>query len=348
MDFFDIIKELRKGKADIQKASKAMKILGWVCIIGGIWNALFDFIFPFGDNPFNLPPSYPYLALAAGIFLGFLFFLSSKAILKKEHRGKRIGQTAVLLLIVMMFSFTFLMFPIEKFPMDGQVEKIGITIFFAIFFAQFGIPAYLGVRYLGRLPVIDNETIERFEPENSIKEIQGNTEENHKEKYKDSVFPFGILGTFVLIMALGMIPVFTFERFTNSNNFGFFFFPGFVLIFFTPIVYNYFPSPFQKRRETIAAFTGGGSIFLFTGTWPFFRLFIYEDGIEIRVMLHRFFIPYDEMGEFPDKLGFFNRGILIESNLPDVPSGIRYNGFGMSKILKILQQNKTKFEDDHI
>lgn len=348
MDFFDIIKELRKDTADIKKAGKAMKILGWVCIIGGLWNALFDLFFPFGDNPFNLPPSYPYFALIIGFFLGFLFFFSSKAILKKHPAGKRAGQAAVLLLIILIVSSIFVMFPLNDFPMDDQTAKIFISIFFIVFFAQFGIPAYFGIRYLGRLPVVEGEVAERFEPENITKTIDDNKAKNQKNKYKDSVFPFGILGTFLVIMAAGMIPFFTLERFTDSDTFGVFFFPAFFFIFFTPIIYNYLPSPFQKSRETIASFTGGGSIYLFSGTWPFFRLFIYKDGVEIRVMLHRFFIPYNEMGDIPDKLGFFNRGILIESDLPDVPSGIRYSGFGINKVIRILKQNKTEFEGNPI
>ncbi len=114
-------------------------------------------------------------------------------------------------------------------------------------------------------------------------------------------------------------------------------------MFFTPIIYNYLPSPFQKDREVIVSYTGGGSVNLFSGSWPFFRLFVYEDGLEIRVMLHRFFIPYDKMSDPPEKIGFFNRGILIESDFPGVPSGIRYNGFGMKKVIKTIKQNKTDF-----
>ena len=240
------------------------------------------------------------------------------------------------------------MFSFDQFPVEDQVGKIFYTIFFVIFFAQFEIPAYFGIRYLERLPVIDDEVIDRFDPENVTKKIDKNIDQSQRKKYKDSVFPFGILGTIALIIALGMIPSFAFERFTDSDNSGALFFPAFVFIFFTPIIYNFFPSPFQEERETIACFTGGGSIFQFNGSWPFFRLIIYEDGIEIRVMLHRFFIPYNEMGEIPDKLGFFNRGILIESNLPEVPSGIRFSGFGMNKIVKILNLNKTEFESNKI
>ncbi len=47
----------------------------------------------------------------------------------------------------------------------------------------------------------------------------------------------------------------------------------------------------------------------------------------------------DKMEDISDKVGFFNRGMLIKSDLPDVPSGIRFIGFGMKRIME--EVNKT-------
>jgi hypothetical protein len=60
-------------------------------------------------------------------------------------------------------------------------------------------------------------------------------------------------------------------------------------------------------------------------------------------MFHRFFIPYDKLEEIPDKVGFFNRGILIKSDLPDVPSSIRFSGFGMNKIIETINETRRKY-----
>lgn len=79
MDFFDIIKELRKGYPDFDKAGKAMKILGWICIVGALWNYALYYIAPFDESPFNLPSSFPYLALISLLFLGGLFLYLSQA-----------------------------------------------------------------------------------------------------------------------------------------------------------------------------------------------------------------------------------------------------------------------------
>lgn len=241
-----------------------------------------------------------------------------------------------------------MIFPLEAFPVNGG-GKIIISLFVSIFFLQFGIPAYFGIRYLGRLPVSGvnkshENNIERFEPESVVLNIDQDKDSESQDKYKDSLFPLGILGTFILIMGMGMIPAFFATVFWGAQAAGFIFLPCFLFIFFTPIIDNHRPSPFQRKRDVIAAFTGGGSVFLFSGSWPFFRLFVYQDGLEIRVMFHRFFVPYDEMGDIPEKLGFFNRGILIESNLPDVPSGIRFNCFGINNVIRIIRQNKTKLD----
>jgi hypothetical protein len=49
------------------------------------------------------------------------------------------------------------------------------------------------------------------------------------------------------------------------------------------------------------------------------------------------------MDDLPDKIGFFNRGILFRSNLPDVPSGIRFHGFGMKGILETINEQRSRF-----
>lgn len=346
MDFFDIIKELRKGDPDTEKAGKAMKILGWICVFGAIWNYTFYYLAPFDKTPFKLPPSFPYLALISFLFLGGLFLYSSKAIKKMNPTGIKAGQLAIILLVVLFVGFMFFMLPTEAFPLGHQFSII-FVIFFAIFFAQVGVPAYYGVRYLGRLPRQEGNFEEnRFKPESVVKvmdEEKSHDNSTSHGKYKDALFPFGILGTFALLITVPLISFFAVEKFVDPKQMAFMFMPIFLFIFFAPVVYNLFPSPFQKQRNPVTSFTGGGSIFLFNGTWPFFRLIVYNDGLEIRVMFHRFFIPYDKMDDIPEKVGFFNRGILIKSNLPDVPSGIRYQGFGMKRIVEVVTQNRNRF-----
>jgi hypothetical protein len=117
----------------------------------------------------------------------------------------------------------------------------------------------------------------------------------------------------------------------------------FLLIFIGPFLYNRTTSPFEERRSAVASFTGGGSILLLNGSWLFFRLLIYADGVEIRVPFHRHFIPYDKMDNLPAKIGFFSSGVLFRSDLPEVPSSIRFYGFRSKDVLKAVQEQRHRF-----
>jgi hypothetical protein len=345
MDFFDFIKELRNGEPDTRKAEKAMKILGWICTVGALWNFIIYFIAPFKESPFNLPPQYPYLALTVLLFLGALFFRSSRGIREMEPWGKKTGQIAIVMLIGVFIGFMFFVFPTKAVPLRDNAFSVVFLLFAAVFVAQFALPAYFGVRYLSRLPVKGRCTGTRYQPESTSPrpEERINRESAMPQvRYREALFPFGIIGTFAIILAGFLLAMFVGDKYAGAD-FMPFPFALFFLIFFGTVAYNYFPSSFQDKRDVMATFTGGGSIFLFHGSWPFFRLMVYKDGLEVRFMFHRFFIPYDKMGDIPDKIGFFNRGILIKSDLPGVPSGIRFSGFGMKRILEVVNEAKSKY-----
>ncbi len=347
MDFFDFVNELRHGEPDAEKAAQAMKYLGWLSFVGGLWNYTLYFVAPLDKAPFKLPPAFPYIALSSLFFLGALFLYSSQAIRKMTPFGKKVGQAAVILLSAILIAFLYFVFPLEKLPFGGHDFSIFPIIFFGLFLAQFGVPAYYGVRYLERLPALKSDAEkERFHAENVIKVFdRGQSRDNSGagEKYIDALFPLSVFGTFALFLAVLLIAFFATVGSGYPEQTAFLFMPTFFFIFFAPIAYNYFPSPFQKHKHLIASFTGGGSVLFFGGTWPFFRLLIYNDGLEVRVMFHRFFIPYDQLDEISQNFGFFSRGLLIKTTLPGVPAVIRYHGFGMKRIVEVVNRTKAEF-----
>lgn len=348
MSFFDLIRELRKGEPNIKKSAKAMRILGWICVIGAVWNFAIYFIGPFEESPFNIPDHYPYLALIILLSLGAAFFHSARGISDGASWGKKLGQLAVVLLVGVVIGATFFIFPDDAIPSEPQGVSIIFIIFMVIFSAQFFVPAYFGVRYLGRLPLKGNVYPDhRFESDTISSARPNRTDmggQTAHDKYKDALLPFGVIGTFALLIAIPMLVILIVEKFARPEGLPILFAPTFFLVFFSPIIYNYIPSPFERERDIISKHTGGGSIFLFSGSWPFFRLLIYSDGVEVRVMLHRFFIPYDKLEDLPGKIGFFSRGILIKSDLPGVPSNIRFFGFGMKKILNEMNEIRSQFK----
>lgn len=341
MSFFDLIAELRKGTPDIKKAEKAMKILGWICLAGAVWNFILPQMSTSSKFPFNLPPEYPYVLLISLTLLGLLFFRSARGIREMEPWGKRAGQLAIVLLIGSMMGF--MAFGISRFE---RMPSAFVLIFIVIFTAQFGIPAYFGIRYLGRLPVEDGSyaSYRRRQVEAPVMALRESGERAEPQaKYKDALFPFGLLGTLAISIAAPLAIMFVLSQRYGEKVFLFIMPLFFIFIFLGPVIYNQLKSPFEKQREVLSSYTGGGSTFLFSGSWPFFNLLVYRDGVEIRVFFHRFFVPYDKMDDLQEKIGFFTMGILFKSDLPGVPSRIRFQGFGMKKILKLLNETRNNY-----
>jgi hypothetical protein len=351
MGFFDLVRELRSGAPNVKKAAKAMNCLVWACLVGALWNFILPQTAPFKETDLPLPASYPYVALIGFSIIGALFLLSSRGIQKMEPWGKRAGQAAIILLFVEIILFSVLIMPeFAQFPSTGGPLKIVFYIFFAIVLAQFGLLAYFGVRYLGRLPSKDDlySTV-HYNPDQISRSIsermkQGVISHDVETKYKDSPFPFGITGTFLLLIAAPLLLIFVGQKYAGPEAIALLFPFVFLFIFLGLTIFNYSSSPFQKNRKLVATFTGGGSIFLFHGSWPFFRLIVYDDALEVRVMFHRFLIPYERMEDIPGKIGFFSTGMLIKSDLPDVPSSIRFSSFGMKKLVQIVSETRRAFE----
>lgn len=346
MDYFDLIKELRKGEPNIKKAEKAMKTLGWICFFGAIWNFIVPLLAPSEKNFFNFPKSYPIVALVSLSIVGILFFFSSRGIRQRAQWGVWTAQIAIILVLAIMVAFVIVcFFSFRDFLPEDSTFLIIMAIVFTLVFGQFLILGFFGIQYLGRLPVKETTVSDkRFgiynEVDDNITEVKSSVPWQ-AQTYKDALFPFGIGGTFALLVAGLLIMVFAAGKYFGEPMMTAIFLPGFAFIFLGPMVYNKLPSPFEKDRELIASYTGGGSIAFFRGSWPFFKLIVYKDGLEVRVMFHRFFIPFEHMEDIPEKLGFFSRGIPIKSDLPDVPSSIRFMPFGMKKVNQTIIEAKA-------
>ena len=346
MSFFDLISELRTKDAKPEKAAKALKILAAICFVGGVWNYAIILIAPSDRMPFGIGPNFAAIAVVTGVFLAGLFFLASHGICERASWGKRLGQLAVVLLVSSIVVVCYSMFSGLKstFP----VPPISIMIIFSIVFVtQFVVPAYFGIQYLGRLPVDENSySRPATRPDNVMRTPSTGSERWQPmsiESYKESPFPFGVIGTFTILLGIPMAGMILAHKYASPALFGFLFVSMFLVIFAGPALYNRAASSFEQGRTVVASYTGGGSLLMFNGSWPFFRLLAYDDGVEIRVMFHRFFIPYDKMEDFPDKLGFFSRGILFKSDLPGVPSRIRFYGFGSKKIFESVKKQRDRF-----
>jgi hypothetical protein len=343
MALMDLIRELKNGEPDVRKSSTVLKAVGWLCVVAGPWNFILPQIPLFKESPLHISDVFCFWALVSFPALGVLFLVAARGVSRMAAWGKKTGQAAVLLLmadIVVLVPMALAGLPSPPFPSGGF--KFVIYLFMAVGFAQFGFPVYYGYRYLGRLPANDGQANTIFPtPERTAIQTRSFSK---AQKYKDSPSPFGLIGTFLVMMAiLFLIFGITVSMISSGSHPKNVFWPipcAFAFFFLGPSLFNFRTSPFQKNRRLITAFTGGGSIFLFNGSWPFFRLLVYEDALEVRIMFQRYLIPYAEMGDFPSRADFFS-GLCIQSNLPDVPSRIRFSGFGMKNIRTVVTEARN-------
>ena len=336
MGFIDLIRELRTSKPDIRKAAKVMKLIGWACLAAGLWNFILPRLAQFAQSGFNIPESYPYAALTILSIVGILFLFSAHGIQDAKPLGCKIGQVAIVAAFLSCAGFMAWM----PFMIKSQVQTVLFPnvfyIFSAIVLAQFGLPAFFGFRYLGKLaesmdsPIVSAASV-KIPPLTAM-----SCSARRGARYKDSPFPFGIVGTFVPMVVVAVLGTSVVQQYAGAEMMGMFFMSIFLFIFIGPVIYNFQTSPFQRNRKFITAYTGGGSIFLFHGSWPFFMLLVYQDALEVRVMFHRFLIPFDKMEDIPEDIGFFSSGLLIRSDLPEVPSSIRFSWIGLKKIVQVV------------
>lgn len=334
MGIFDLIAELKKDPKP-ERVAKGMYFLAAGCVAGGLWNyLLISQLEDLRRSPFSLPDYFPLLALGVYLLLGLMFFLAGRGIRERAPWGRRLGQISLVLALA---------------AMAGSSGSIGIPEFrrmqmvFAL--VMFGIPTVFGVLYLGRLPVkSDGFIVDPPDPNGGLSNlVDGDAPSSsplvpgEAEKYHDSLVPFGLIGT-IGAMALGMLAVFVLAD-QYLNQVPELMFPAFLLVFLSLIAANYLPSPFQRKRKLIASFTGGGGTWYFNGSIPFVRLMVYADGVELRIALQRYFIPYKKMSPPEKKASFFSTGLVIDSDLPGVPSRLKFVGIGMAKIVKTVREN---------
>lgn len=348
MSWWDTIQTFRSGKAVPKKAASVITSVGGLILFPFLISLVQDFSKPeiFRSIMKELRP----LDLA-WVAVGLLFITSGAGILKRRQWGKRLGQSSIVLFMLLMvldFAYTGVLSPLSSIPADqdflGQFRTFTI-IGHLLEIMLFGLLAYFGIRYLGRLPAEESSSI--LSPP-SFKSVSysplvpdGIGSAPCEESFHDSIFPFGISMTMIVLLFIFFLMV---EISIKLRGDPFEAFPSVILICFVlPISYNYIPSPFQQGHKVITSTTGGGSIGLLHGSIPFFRSLIYEDGLEIRAFFHRYFIPYDQMQNLPKKIGFFNFGLPIRSDLPGVPSVIRLQVFGRKIFLEILHQQRDRF-----
>jgi hypothetical protein len=348
--YFDLIRKLRTGTPDVTKTAKAFRVAGFVCILVGIWNLVSELLIGKPPHPFMETSSFvvPIVAISM-VSSGAICLVAARRIRGMDPIGKRLGQLAIVLATVSLVAFFVLVLflPVMERMYRGMEGFFMVPLIVSLLFlAQLVVPAYFAVRYLEHLPVVEDPYgIDRqlAAAQQADRGRSLESDASGKETYVSSPLPFGVLGTFFVILVGAMAILHGCKLVLGEPAMPFAFLLVFVAIFLGPVGYNFVPSPFEEHRQIIDSYICGGSTFLFQGTVPFFRLLLYRDGLEVRVMLQRYFIPYDRMAAPPERSGFFSSGLLIESDLPGVPSSIRIAGTSTKEMLGKVNQLRDAY-----
>ena len=126
--------------------------------------------------------------------------MSARGIKEGTLWGKKLGQLAVVLLVVVFVGFGLFMLSTDVGPSTGNGVPVVFMVFaLVLILVQFCLPAYLGVRYLARLPV--KEVIyseDSFEAE-SVSEVTayehttGSTSVQKKQRRPSTIWCFRYL-----------------------------------------------------------------------------------------------------------------------------------------------------------
>jgi len=326
---WDLIEELRTGVPEPKQLARILALLGALSLVVPIMDQIKPIPRTSHDD-WILLLSYGFDFLVYVLFpvLCTMLFGAAYLLYVKSNWGKRLGQAAIaffcfLAPLVQLWAGILVAAnrnpsrPTAPIP-DEAYPSLGFLVPIAIIFLMYLIPGYFTIRYMGRMRM-QTESGDGDQP--AIVLAGG-----PPTAYRSSPSPFGVIGTF-----LGML-VPTFLLLFAGKGFVPFGLLLLLLIFVGPIIYNFRASPFEEQREVRSSFWGGGAIYLFHASIPFFRLLIYADGLEVRVMLNRFFIPYDRMDY---QAGLFKSSLLIKSHLPDVPSRLRFFGRTRAIIKKL-------------
>jgi len=135
---------------------------------------------------------------------------------------------------------------------------------------------------------------------------------NHK--YSDSLFPWGIGASFVIVMLAlmfgGTLVGVLLGPYLEKNDFkqggGIILLVIILMIVVGPMIYNRRVSRFEKENNPLEKIDHFGIIQGLRGV--FIRLLLYEDGFEIRAFYHRYYIPFDKIeGISIERILFCNR-----------------------------------------
>lgn len=334
-EFLELIGRIRTEPADPRSASRYARVFGAVCLAVAAWNLVFLFaVVPRFPVPVHFDTLEMRSALALMVCAGGAALWTSIALLHDVVFGTVLAKASLLCLLgsIAAFLVGMLAEPGFGFLPPGWFGVV-FRIFMVLAFAQFLIPAFFAFGYLERLKSSSDPIQAGTLAAPKIPDPAGTD-----GPFREGPLPFGAPTTFVLSLAMVLVPTFLLESFLGMESGSFTFLPALAVVLLGPLAWNEIPSTFQKDRHILTRSRAGISMLFFQASAPFCTFLVYPDGVEVRVQLNRYFIPYDRLSTPPRVEGFLGRSLVLESRLPEVPRTLRIRTSKAAQLLEAMRR----------
>ncbi len=169
------------------------------------------------------------------------------------------------------------------------------------------------------------------------------------ESYSDSIFPFGIGASFLIVLGVLMAASAAAGFFLKNihgdmrHGGGIILLIIFLIMLAGPVLHYRKRSRYEKDKVVIGKYDGIGVIQGLRGA--FFRLLVYEEGLEIRAFYHRYYIPFSEISRVSIEEGRFNIRLNIVTVIKGVPDHIISSGKQFMSLAMLIEK-KTGAESE--
>ncbi|MDH4227613.1 MAG: hypothetical protein OEV59_07710 [Deltaproteobacteria bacterium] len=317
----------------MSRVRDSVRVLAVEHFMSAIWVAVFGLVvadlFPSymkGGSHLGYWYIYGYVAVAS--MVGCFCLLAGRSASKGTSFGKRMAEIAVVLFVIEICADCIVF---AYFGYAGLLGKFGTMlasfpvfwVILSVFLTAFLVSNYLWLAYIDRA---------RLGVANANAQASGTV------RYHESTFPYNPKLTSDMLLVGALVAGLLFAWFMDAGVIGVAFAAGPLLLcfFVLQLVFNHRPSSFEKGRELVRAWNTGGKIFLFGEAWPFFRVLLYKDGLEVRAIFQRYFIPYDMLEKPLTRPYSSSRRLWLVTDIPGVPQDIRLYGSNIGEIRQML------------
>jgi hypothetical protein len=331
-DLFPIIRRLRTEVPRPEAASRVARRLGSFSLILAASILMMAWFEPFGPGTFPVETLARRLALALIVAGGVASLQAARRVCWDPISGVKWFKFAIWMWIGCLGAFVKGLWDVRGFDSSSPGDWKAL-IYVMVLVGPFFVLARVAFGYLHRLREASLSVAgadESVSPQAIDLQADGS--------YREGVFPWGPHATVLMLIGLGIVSAGWVSRTWGVQTTVGFGFLGLIVVCAILLAWNKARSSFERTRKVVGWHHLGVEIWFAFLPEFLCRLLIYQDGVELRFLLCRYFLPYDKLlgplgveGDISDTLTF-------RTHLPDVPETIRIQLANMEYILREIER----------